>query len=513
MATEQITFRNIDDRARKMIMAGLLLAMVAACLDGTIVGTCGTKIATELKGMGLYSWMITAYMLAETIMIPMAGKLSDLYGRKPFFLAGLVLFTLGSVLAGQAANMEMLVGCRVIQGFGGGMLIPVATAAVADLYPPEKRGKMQGMLGAVFGIGSGIGPLLGGYIAEYADWRWCFYINVPIAIASFVLTMKKFPMPVIDEKPHIDYYGIAVLSAMLLDILLFFELGGKEFQWISVQSLLMILIAVVLLFVFIWIEKRDSEPVLSPKLVKNNTVTMSMVYMFIFGLGMIGSMVYANMFAIMVLKLSVLQAGQYSMALVAGMMITAMGSGMLLNKTGYKPWLVVGPIVTAAGMYMMSTMKVGTDLGFYAIALFVLGFGLGCMMGVVMTAVQNSSPEKEVGMTTSSVNLIRSIGTTVGTAIFALLIDFKFDMELKACLPAEVYNDIPHGVGLFSSDKLMKYAQYMGDFVNSFVNSISFTFIIAAIMMLVLVPIGIMFKAQLPKEHNTAEDNTKSDQI
>ena len=181
-------------------MTGLVFAMLIACFDGTIVGTCGPVIAADLNGLGLYSGMFTAYMLCETVMIPIAGKLSDQFGRKPLFLIGLGLFVSGSVVAGLSTNMEMFIACRAIQGVGGGILVPVATAAVADLYPPEDRGKMQGILGAVFGIGSGIGPLIGGYITEYISWHWIFYINIPLAAIALILTVENSQHP----SPHPD---------------------------------------------------------------------------------------------------------------------------------------------------------------------------------------------------------------------------------------------------------------------------------------------------------------------
>ena len=182
IVVEQVTYKNIDPKVRTTIMIGLCVAMLGACFDGTIVGTIGTKLAEDLGGLSLYSWMVTAYLLCETIMIPIAGKLSDIYGRKPLFLIGLGLFAAGSVLAGMSMNMEMFIAFRAMQGLGGGILIPVATAAVADLYAPRERARMQGMLGAIFGVGSGIGPLIGGYIEGALSWHWCFYINIPLSL-------------------------------------------------------------------------------------------------------------------------------------------------------------------------------------------------------------------------------------------------------------------------------------------------------------------------------------------
>ena len=284
-------------------------------------------------------------MLCETIMIPVAGKLSDIYGRKPLFLLGFVLFILGSVVAGMSVNMEMLIVCRAIQGFGGGILIPVATAAVADFYAPKDRGRMQGILGAFFGIGSGIGPLIGGYITEYVSWHWIFYINVPLAVVSMALTVRRFAQPDEDAEHSIDRRGIALLSLLLLDVLLLIELGGREFEWVSPTSAAMAAVAVVLLCLFVRVERSAREPLLAPHLFRNRTIVKSALFMLIYGIGMMGVMTYSSMFAIYIFGLTTLEAGVYSLAMVCGMLITSVSSGMLINRTGYRAWLTVGPVL------------------------------------------------------------------------------------------------------------------------------------------------------------------------
>lgn len=514
MAVEQITYKNIDPKLRTTIMFGLCLAMLVACFDGTIVGTCAPVIVQDLGGSGLYTWMITAYLLCETVMIPISGKMSDLYGRKPLFLIGLTLFTVGSIVAGMSTSMEMLIACRAVQGLGGGILIPVATAAVADLYAPEARARMQGILGAIFGVGSGVGPVIGGYLAEYMSWHWCFYIGVPMALISFALTIRKFPTPVEVNKPHIDYVGMAILSVALVDIILLLELGGKDIVWGSLTSILMALAAVVLVALFILVENRAVEPILSPRLINNKTVIMAAIFMFVFGIGMMGAMTYSSYFAIAILGLSTLESGIYSIAMVVGMMITAMSSGALLNKTGYKPWLISGPIITFISMYLMSRMSLDTTIEYYVMCLFILGFGLGCMMAVIMTAVQNSSREEDMGMTTSSVNLMRSIGCTMGTAIFTTVINSKIATELSNNLDPRVYDIIPHDTGmldLFTSSDFM--AQLMGlgytmetipgvfhDMLLSFANSVDMAFLVGGVIILLLVIVGIIFKAVSPED-------------
>ncbi|MDO5852727.1 MAG: MDR family MFS transporter [Thermoplasmata archaeon] len=514
MAVEQITYKNIDPRVRTTIMLGLCLAMLAACFDGTIVGTIGTVIAQDLNGLGLYSWMATAYMLCETIMIPIAGKLSDIYGRKPLFLIGLALFMAGSVVAGLSTNMEMFLVCRAVQGLGGGILIPVATAAVADLYSPRDRPRMQGLLGAIFGVGSGVGPLLGGYIAEYISWHWCFYINVPIAIVAVFLTIKKFPAPASDGEVTIDVRGISLLSLFLLDILLLIEFGGSEFEWVSATSGAMVAIAVVLMVLFVYVERRALNPILAPHLIRNRTVVMGAIFMFIFGIGMMGAMMYASMFAISVIGLTTLEAGEWSLSLVVGMMITSISSGFLLNRTGYRVWLIFGPIMCFLGLWYLSGMVVDATMavtpnavrdaymGRYLLGNFVLGLGLGCMMSVIMAAVQNSSKPSEMGMTTSSVNLVRSIGATMGTAIFAMIINARLSSELASHLSEETFAVLPHDTGVLNYlTQFISQSDWatVGGILAAFSNSVDFAFLAGGTILLVLVVIGVLFKVKPPE--------------
>lgn len=489
---EYITYRNIDPKVRKMIMIGLSFAMLVACLDATIVSTCGSVIAADLGGLSMFSWMISAYMLCETIMIPIAGKLSDLYGRKLLFLIGLGFFAAGSVSAGFSFCIEMFILARVLQGIGAGIVIPVVTAAVADLYAPEERGKIQGILGAVFGIGSGLGPLMGGYITEYIAWNWMFFINVPFVLIAVALTLKEFPAPIHKSEPHIDGKGIAFLSLFILDLLLLFEWAGTKFDWISINSFLMIMIGLILLALFIVTERRAVEPIIAPHLLKNRTVTMSSLYMLILGIAMMGAMMYTSMFAINVLGLTTLETGAYSLMLVFGMMITANLSGQLVNRTGYRLWLILGPSVMSVGLVMTSFLTIGSDLWYYALCQLIFGLGVGCLMSVVMTAVQNNSKESEVGMTTSAVNLIKTMGATVGTSLFTLAINNKLTMELESRLPGDIFNKIPHDTSVLAF--MDEYATYAHEILLSFANSVDFAFLLAGIIVLSLIVIGVIFK-------------------
>ena len=508
-------------------MIGLCLAMLCACFDGTIIGTCGTKIANELNGNGLFTWMVTAYLLCECITIPIAGKLSDLYGRKPLFLVGLGLFVGGSVIAGMSTNMEMLVICRGIQGLGGGVLIPVATAAIADLYAPAVRARMQGMLAAIFGIGSGIGPIIGGFITENIDWRWCFYINVPLAIISFLFTIKKFPSPVIPTKPIIDYRGIVTLTVFLSALIIIFECGGNEFEWMSIETAALIVVMIICAVLFVMIERKAAEPILSPRLLKNRTIMAGGIYMLVFGIGMMGAMTFAGYFGTFILfELDTLTASYYTLFLVIGLMLTAMISGRLCEKTGYRPWLVAGPVIVFIGLYLFSLLQVdtvefsevypmyaitGKPINMFCVAQFVLGVGLGCMMSPVMAAVQNSSEMHEIGMNTSAVNLLRSIGTALGTAVFTMLINAQYASNLGDLKGADFF-DLTTQTMSHISDKATEFISPVISYIvplsptanydaaqavlQAFIKSVDFGFIAGGIIILCGGMVGFFIKAK-----------------
>jgi EmrB/QacA subfamily drug resistance transporter len=481
-----VNWSNIEPKHRRLIMTGLMLGMLAACLDGTIVSTSGTNIAAHLGGLGLFSWMFTAYLLCETIAIPIAGKLSDLYGRKPFFLVGLVLFVTGSIAAGLSTSMEMLIVCRAVQGLGAGILIPVATAAIADLYSPIERGKMQGVMGAVFGLGTAAGPVLGGLITDYISWHWVFFINVPIAAISLFLIAGQFPSIDAVTKKKIDYLGMSVLGLFLLDLLLFFTWAGDDFAWISLESGLMVLAAVALLGIFAFLEFRAEDPVIAPRLFKNKTFVCGAFAMLIFGLGLTGAMAYLSMFGIYVFGLSSRDAGYMLIAMVAGLMITATLSGKFVERTGYRPWVISGPIISFIAMALMSTLGLGDSIWLLVTYVFLLGIGLGCVMAVLMVAVQNSAKSDEMGMTTSGVNLFRAIGSTIATAVFASLINLHINDELKSSLSAEAYSIIPHNTNALAYLTVMP--QYTTEILGAFADSVDFAFLIGgAILLLILV--------------------------
>jgi EmrB/QacA subfamily drug resistance transporter len=459
-----------------------MLGMLAACLDGTIISTCGASIAVSLGGLDLYSWMFTAYMLCETIAIPIAGKLSDLYGRKSFFIIGMGLFLGGSLVAGISTSMEMLILCRAVQGVGGGILIPVATAAIGDLYAPIDRAKMQGVMGAIFGVGFAAGPIIGGLIADNISWNWVFYINLPIGVIALFLIARQFPTMEITNTKRIDYLGMSVLGVFLLDLLMFFTWAGDKFDWISYESGLMISAAVGLLGLFLYIEFKAEDPVIAPSLFKSRVFVVGAFIMLIFGLGMTGALAYLSMFGIYIFGLTIEEAGYMLVAMVVGMMITSLLSGKYVQRTGYRLWVTIGPIISFFAMYLMSTLGLGDSVWLLVAYIFLLGVGLGCIMSVIMVAVQNSAKSDEMGMTTSGVNLFRSIGSTVATAVFASLINLRLNDSLKSNLSSDAYNAVPHNTEVLTY--IPKMPEFTNQILSAFADSINFAFLIGGVILL-----------------------------
>ena len=420
--TDRLTYENISPQVRKLAMVGLALGMLVACMDGAIVGTCANVISKDLGGEELYSWMITTYLLCESAMVPIAGKMSDRYGRRPLFLIGLILFAAGSIFAGLSNSMLMFIICRGVQGLGGGILMPVAMASVADFYSPEDRGKVQGALGAVFGVGSGIGPLVGGALCEYINWHWVFFINIPIILVCILFTVKKFPERKADTSKKIDYAGITVLTLIILDVLLYFQWISGEMEFISARSIGMIIIGIILSILFVSIERRVEDPVLAPKLIHSPTFVKASTYMFIMGLAMIGTLTFIAMYMQQMFDIGTMECGFYLLPMVVGMMITSMGSGMLVNKTGYRGWIVAGSTLIMAALLLMYTMGSDPNKMLLFVYLFIFGLGLGCVNSTVMISVQNHTSIENMGMTTSAVSLMRNVGSTVGTACYSLII-------------------------------------------------------------------------------------------
>jgi EmrB/QacA subfamily drug resistance transporter len=489
------------NRTRTFIMIGLALGMLLASLDQTVVGTSLPKIVGELGGMSLFSWLFTAYMLAETITIPIAGKMSDRFGRKPVFLAGMALFMSGSFLAGMSSSMEMLIICRFIQGLGGGALMPVAMATVADLYAPTERGKIQGMLGAVFAIATIIGPLMGGYIVDNMDWRWVFYVNLPVGVFAVLVASIKFPKLVNDDRRPIDFPGMVALIGTLAPALLVITWGGSTYAWASAEIVGLIALSVLSLAAFLMIEKRASDPILPLYIFKEPIVSLASAGLFIMSLGMFGVISFLPLFLQAVIGMSASNSGELIIPMMGGVMITMILSGFLLKRTGYKIWLLIGPPMAALGLFMLSTLHAGSSQTDAIIYLIITGAGLGAVMANFIVAAQNVVCKKDMGVVTSSISLFRSIGGTVGVAALGGLINGKMVEELGKNLAPGVLQTLPttdaNSVGqLLLMTTVPPIPEPILEAIRlSLSNSITFAFFVGAIIVLLSLVASVLVRS------------------
>jgi EmrB/QacA subfamily drug resistance transporter len=425
----------VKTRARTLIMVGLSLGMLVASLDQTVVGTSLPKIVGDLGGMSLFSWLFTAYMLAETITIPIAGKMSDRVGRKPVFLAGMGLFLGGSILAGISSSMEMLVAFRFIQGLGGGVLIPITMASVADLYAPMERGKIQGIVGALFALGSVIGPFLGGFIVDNLDWRWVFFVNVPLGILAIAVTMVEFPRVVKETQKRVDYLGVIALIGTLTPALLVMTWGGSTYAWMSKEIVSLAALSIISFVGVIFIERRAEDPVLPLHLFRKQIFTLGSFGLLIIAMGLFGVVAYIPLFLQAVIGMNATNSGITLIPLMAGLMLTLMISGLLVRRTGYKIWLLIGPPLTAFGLIMLSTLHSGSSQEEAILYMIIAGAGMGAVFSNYILAAQNVTSKNEMGVVTSSMSLFRSIGGTIGVTVLGAILNGRMAFELDRNLP------------------------------------------------------------------------------
>ncbi|MDD2823422.1 MAG: MDR family MFS transporter [Candidatus Daviesbacteria bacterium] len=430
---------DISKQQKGLIMIGVLLAIFVAALDSTIVGTAMPTIVKELGGLNHLSWVFTAYMLASTVTVPIYGKLSDIYGRKWFFFAGIVIFMLGSVLSGLSQDMMQLIVFRSLQGIGGGAIMANAFAIVGDLFTPRERGKWQGVLGGTFGLASIVGPILGGFITDTISWRWNFYINIPVGILALLAIGFLIPkiIPSIKER-SIDYFGALTLALGLVTLLLGLVWGGTEYPWNSVQIIGLLIFAVIFLVIFCFIEQRTKEPIIPLSLFKNSIFSVSIFASFLFGVGMFGAALYIPLFAQNALGISAVSSGSLMTPMVIAQVITGIIGGRIVSSTGrYKMVTIAGLVVATIGMVLLSQMNTQTSELSLTLRMIFLGFGMGAAMPVFTVIVQNAFEHSKLGVVTSSIQLFRSIGGTVGIALLGSLLNSGLSKNLSV-LPKNI---------------------------------------------------------------------------
>jgi EmrB/QacA subfamily drug resistance transporter len=465
-----------------VVFGALLLVLLLASLDQTIVSTALPTIVGDLGGVSHLSWVVTAYLLSSTIAGPLYGKLGDLYGRKPLLQVAIVLFLVGSALCGLSQNMAELIGFRTLQGLGGGGLMVTTMAVVGDLISPRDRGRYQGILGGVFGISTVIGPLLGGFFVDHLSWRWIFYVNLPLGIVAFAVIGAVFHARTERVRHVVDYLGAVALAGALSAVVLYTSLGGTTLSWTAPAMLAVIVTGGLLLAGFLVVERRAAEPILPLSLFRNRTVAVAGGVGFVVGVALFGSVTFMPLYLQVVKGHSPTASGLLMTPMMAGVLIASISSGQLISRTGrYKLFPRVGTLVAAAGLYLLSRLEVDTPAWQAAVFMLVLGLGIGLVMQVLVLVTQNAVDYRDLGVATSSATLFRQVGGSIGVAAFGAIFSNRLGTELAARLPAAAHVPTAANPAVVRSLPAAVHTPY----VTAFAASLRPVFLVAATVALV----------------------------
>ncbi|QLG10652.1 MFS transporter [Deinococcus sp. D7000] len=434
-AEDRINYAEVLPHQTKiLILIGTLLGLFLSALDQTIVATSLPRIVADLNGINLYAWVTTAYLLAGTAMVPIYGKLSDIYGRKPVLMFGIVVFLLGSALCGMSGEpflgnlfgggMMQLIVFRGLQGFGAAALTSVAFAIIADIFAPAERGRYQGLFGAVFGLSSVIGPLLGGFLTDNISWRWVFYVNLPIGLIALAFIFSKMPRLASGLKPKIDYVGAVLVLTFSVPLLLALTFGAEpEYGWTNPTVLALFAGAAVSLIAFLFVESRHESPILPLTLFENPTFAWGVAARFFLGAAFLGAILFLSLYLVNVQGVSATKAGTATIPLTVGLIIGSVASGQLASRLGYyKNLILIGLAMMIGGFYLLSTLNADTAYGRVIFYMVILGLGIGPALPLFTLAIQNAVHRWEIGVATSSGQFFQQMGSTIGTAVFGAVL-------------------------------------------------------------------------------------------
>jgi EmrB/QacA subfamily drug resistance transporter len=437
---------QVSQRQLVLILVSVMLGMLLSAVDQTVVGTAMPRIIADLHGLSEYAWVTTSYLLASTVMVPIYGKLSDIYGRKPFYLLGMSVFLLGSALSGTSHSMTQLVLYRGIQGLGAGAMLPIVQAIIGDIFPPAERGKWQGMMMAVFGLASIIGPWAGGTITDTWGWRYVFYVNMPLGALALIFCAVALPGIYQRTNHLIDYMGSALLVLAAVPMLLGFSWAGNQYTWTDWHVLGAFAFSLAAWITFVVWELHSPEPILSPKLFRNGIFTISVATSFFVALGMFGAIMYIPLFVQAVIGDSAANSGIVITPMMLGFMVSSIVGGQIMSRTGkYKLLSIISLAVAVFGMFLLGRMGADATNALVIRDMVITGLGMGTMMSLFTIVVQNAFPFQEMGVVTASLQFFRSIGGTVGIAILGSLLTSRFTHELPRHIPVAIQRALPAG--------------------------------------------------------------------
>jgi EmrB/QacA subfamily drug resistance transporter len=436
MSAEAAIPAGVERQPVRLIFGALLLVLLLASLDQTIVSTALPTIVGDLGGLSKLSWVVTAYLLASTVVGPLYGKLGDLYGRKGVLQAAIVIFLVGSALCGISQNMTELIVFRAIQGLGGGGLFVITIAVVGDIIPPRDRGRYQGFFGAVFGVSTVVGPLLGGFFVDHLSWRWIFYVNLPIGLVALGVIAAVFQARTDHVHHRIDFLGAILLAGGLSAVVLYTSLGGTTYAWGAPQMIVLLVGGFVMLAAFVPVEARAAEPILPLGIFRNRVFTVTCAIGFIVGFALFGSITYLPLYLQDVKGHSPTVSGLLITPMMGGLLTTSIGSGQLISRFGRnKPFPVVGTAIMAIGLVLLSRLQVGTSTVVAGVYMLVLGLGLGLVIQVLVLAAQNAVDYEYLGVASSGSTLFRQIGGSIGVAVFGAIFANQLARHLAGALP------------------------------------------------------------------------------